>query len=222
MSSGLGGVYPPGYPVGKVTAVVRDPGQPLLAVEAEPLAGLDRDPEVLLVWFDNVVVEPEPEPTAKHSRADACRQAPARSARAGTRATPTARTAPAHAAGDASLPTRPRSRRTRRPHRHPLRAPAPQPEAAAETPPPGGTRMMRGTRTNFGWAASSRSRCVALTATVAAAAGAGSNCSGPIFVALTVLWFCLLSPRLLGLCSTPGAPGSRSTASAACCSASTR
>ena len=61
VSSGLGGVYPPGYPVAKVTAVVRDPGQPLLAVEAAPLAGLDRDPEVLLVWFDNAIVEPEPE-----------------------------------------------------------------------------------------------------------------------------------------------------------------
>ncbi|HEU5468660.1 MAG TPA: rod shape-determining protein MreC [Steroidobacteraceae bacterium] len=64
VSSGLGGVYPPGYPVGRVTAVTRDPGQPLLAVEAEPLAGLDRDPEVLLVWFDNEVLEPEPEPEA--------------------------------------------------------------------------------------------------------------------------------------------------------------
>ena len=62
VSSGLGGVYPPGYPVGRVTAVIRDPGQPLLAVEAEPLAALDRDPEVLLVWFDNAVVEPEAEP----------------------------------------------------------------------------------------------------------------------------------------------------------------
>ncbi|MDP9199766.1 MAG: rod shape-determining protein MreC [Pseudomonadota bacterium] len=62
VSSGLGGVYPPGYPVGKVTSVVRDPSQPLLMIEAEPLAGLDRDPEVLLVWFDNAVVEPEPGP----------------------------------------------------------------------------------------------------------------------------------------------------------------
>jgi rod shape-determining protein MreC len=64
VSSGLGGVYPPGYPVAKVTSVVRDPGQPLLAVEAEPLAGLDRDPEVLLVWFDNTIVEPEPQAAA--------------------------------------------------------------------------------------------------------------------------------------------------------------
>jgi rod shape-determining protein MreC len=61
VSSGLGGVYPPGYPVGKVTSVVRDPSQPLLAIEAAPLAGLDRDPEILLVWFDNAVVEPEAE-----------------------------------------------------------------------------------------------------------------------------------------------------------------
>ena len=61
VSSGLGGVYPPGYRVGKVTAVTRDSGQPLLAVEAEPLAGLDRDPEVLLVWFDNRVTEPPDE-----------------------------------------------------------------------------------------------------------------------------------------------------------------
>ena len=64
VSSGLGGVYPPGYPVAKVTEVTRDTGQPLLAVEAEPLAGLDRDPEVLLVWFDREVTDPEAEPAA--------------------------------------------------------------------------------------------------------------------------------------------------------------
>jgi rod shape-determining protein MreC len=69
VSSGLGGVYPPGYPVGKVTNVVRDPAQPLLAIEAEPAAALDRDPEVLLVWFDREVVEPEaaPDPAAPAS-----------------------------------------------------------------------------------------------------------------------------------------------------------
>ena len=60
VSSGLGGVFPPGYPVGKVTAVQRDPSQPLLSVTAAPLAALDSDPEVLLVWFDATVVEPGP------------------------------------------------------------------------------------------------------------------------------------------------------------------
>src|SRR4029453_15787748 len=61
VSSGLGGVYPPGYPVAKVPGGTRDSGQPLLAGQAEPLAGLDRDPEVLLVWFDREVAEPEEE-----------------------------------------------------------------------------------------------------------------------------------------------------------------
>ena len=74
VSSGLGGVYPPGYPVAKVTAVTRDSGQPLLEVEAEPLAGLDRDPEVLLVWFDNVVLEP---PAESEAAAPAAAPAPA-------------------------------------------------------------------------------------------------------------------------------------------------
>jgi rod shape-determining protein MreC len=79
VSSGLGGVYPPGYPVGKVTSVVRDPAQPLLAIEAEPLAALDRDPEVLLVWFDNEVVEPEEDttPTAAPTPAPAPASTPA-------------------------------------------------------------------------------------------------------------------------------------------------
>jgi rod shape-determining protein MreC len=79
VSSGLGGVYPPGYPVAKVTGVVRDPGQPLLAVEAEPLAGLDRDPEILLVWFDREVVEPAEEtPEPAPAPAAAATQAPVR------------------------------------------------------------------------------------------------------------------------------------------------
>jgi rod shape-determining protein MreC len=58
VSSGLGGVFPPGYPVATVGEIVRDPAQALLGVQALPLARLDRDPEVLLVWFDNVVAEP--------------------------------------------------------------------------------------------------------------------------------------------------------------------
>jgi len=60
VSSGLGGVFPPGYPVARVAEVVRDPAEPLLSVGVTPLAHLDRDPEVLLVWFDNRIVEPEP------------------------------------------------------------------------------------------------------------------------------------------------------------------
>jgi rod shape-determining protein MreC len=50
VSSGLGGVFPSGYPVGKVLEVHRQPGQSFAEVIAEPLAKLDRDREVLLVW----------------------------------------------------------------------------------------------------------------------------------------------------------------------------
>jgi len=79
VSSGLGGVYPPGYPVGRVTSVERDPSQPLLSIAAIPLAGLDHDPEILLVWFDSTIVEPEPaaapeapapQPAAEAARGD--------------------------------------------------------------------------------------------------------------------------------------------------------
>jgi rod shape-determining protein MreC len=59
VSSGLGGVFPPGYPVATVSEVHSDPAEPLLSVSATPLAQLDRDPEVLLVWFDNRIIEPE-------------------------------------------------------------------------------------------------------------------------------------------------------------------
>jgi len=58
--------------------------------------------------------------------------------------------------------------------------------------------MMRGIRTNFGWG-----RVLGLTlAALAASVAPLPEWLGlyrPDFVALTVLWFCLLSPRLLGL-----------------------
>jgi rod shape-determining protein MreC len=52
VSSGLGGVYPPGLPVGRISELRRDPSQPLAIVTAEPAAALDRDREVLLVWYE--------------------------------------------------------------------------------------------------------------------------------------------------------------------------
>ena len=80
--------------------------------------------------------------------------------------------------------------------------------------------MMRGSRTNFGWG-----RVVGLTVFALAASVAPLPSFlepyRPNFVALTVLWFCLLSPRLLGL-TYAWCAGSRSTAFRASCSASTR
>jgi len=50
VSSGLGGVFPAGYPVARVVDVIRRPDQPFAEVIAEPVSSLDRDREVLLVW----------------------------------------------------------------------------------------------------------------------------------------------------------------------------
>lgn len=50
ISSGLGGVFPSGYPVGHVREVERQPGQQFADIFVEPAAKLDRAREVLLVW----------------------------------------------------------------------------------------------------------------------------------------------------------------------------
>jgi rod shape-determining protein MreC len=50
ISSGLGGVFPPGYPVARVVEVKRRPDQPFAEIIAEPVSLLDREREVLLVW----------------------------------------------------------------------------------------------------------------------------------------------------------------------------
>jgi rod shape-determining protein MreC len=50
VSSGLGGVFPAGYPVGRVAEVRLRPDQSFAEIIAEPTSLLDRDREVLLVW----------------------------------------------------------------------------------------------------------------------------------------------------------------------------
>lgn len=51
VTSGLGGVFPPGYPVARVTEVHKDTVEPLAHVRAVPFAHLDTDREVMLIWF---------------------------------------------------------------------------------------------------------------------------------------------------------------------------
>ncbi len=58
--------------------------------------------------------------------------------------------------------------------------------------------MMHGTRINFGWGRVVVLTVIALAATVVPLPELLEPFR-PNFVALTVLWFCLLSPRLLGL-----------------------
>ncbi len=50
VTSGLGGRFPAGYPVAKVSSVSNEPGEPFATLQARPSANLDRSREVLLVW----------------------------------------------------------------------------------------------------------------------------------------------------------------------------
>jgi rod shape-determining protein MreC len=50
VSSGLGGHYPQGYPVGVVTQFDRDPAEPFAHVAARTAADLNHGHEVLLYW----------------------------------------------------------------------------------------------------------------------------------------------------------------------------
>ncbi len=57
VSSGLGGRFPKGYPVGTVTTVRHDPGQAFAVVSARPMANLDRSRHVLLVFTADISEE---------------------------------------------------------------------------------------------------------------------------------------------------------------------
>ncbi len=64
ITSGLGGVFPSGYPVARVSEVRPDSTQPYATVIATPLAHLNRAREVLLVWPDDPRSD-LPEPVAE-------------------------------------------------------------------------------------------------------------------------------------------------------------
>jgi rod shape-determining protein MreC len=71
ISTGIGGVFPRGYPVAEVTRVDRTAAATFALVDARPTARLDRNREVLLVWFTPPVAEaaeaapPAAEPAAE-------------------------------------------------------------------------------------------------------------------------------------------------------------
>ncbi len=100
VTSGLGGVFPAGIPVGKVTETSRSPDDLLAHVRAAPSARLDRTRHVLALWFDPanpaaprrpelldtlpparvadpVIHEPEPPGQATQNAAPATRPPPA-------------------------------------------------------------------------------------------------------------------------------------------------
>jgi rod shape-determining protein MreC len=50
VTSGLGGRFPPNYPVARVERVVADPNEAFLNITAQPMAELDHGRLVLLIW----------------------------------------------------------------------------------------------------------------------------------------------------------------------------
>ena len=54
VSSGLGGVFPEGYPVATVTSIYRNEGRPFSEVYVSPIAELDRIRLLILLWRQEV------------------------------------------------------------------------------------------------------------------------------------------------------------------------
>jgi rod shape-determining protein MreC len=134
VTSGLGGVFPPGYPVARITEVHKDAVQPLAHVRAAPFAHLETDSEVMLIWFrhdspaaplkerngelttGNRAIQPLPAPARPTPPAEAAPKAPPAAAKkASAAAKPAKRTAAAKGgAARAKAPASPR-----RPQRSP-------------------------------------------------------------------------------------------------------
>lgn len=57
-TSGLGGRFPPGYPVARVSSVIHDPGEPFARVTAAPVAQLQRSRHFLLLFPPATPVAP--------------------------------------------------------------------------------------------------------------------------------------------------------------------
>lgn len=70
MSSGLGGVYPEGYPVAEITEIDRDERLQYARVSARPFAQLDRIRTVLLLWPPSATEQPVYDETESTNNVD--------------------------------------------------------------------------------------------------------------------------------------------------------
>jgi rod shape-determining protein MreC len=69
VSSGLGGIFPPGYPVAQVVDIVNDPNEGFLEIKAKPAAQINHSKQVLLIWPGQLLPAPAPkEPSKKETK----------------------------------------------------------------------------------------------------------------------------------------------------------
>ncbi len=102
VTSGLGGGFPSGYPVGTVAEVKRDPAASLADVDVKPAAALDRSRELLFVWLKAppAALAPAAPPAAAAASAAHAAQAPVPVAtQTPAAAQPPVKPSPASAAG---------------------------------------------------------------------------------------------------------------------------
>lgn len=73
VTSGMGGRFPPGYPVAQVSTVMADANEPFLEISATPNAKLDYAKQVLLIWSvaDGPLAQPLPKDAQKTDEAKA-------------------------------------------------------------------------------------------------------------------------------------------------------
>lgn len=100
VTSGLGGRFPAGYPVGIVASVKKDPGESFAQVIAKPAAELERNNEVLMVW-----PHLQPEETATPEASSSADGTKAQPGAPGT--TPSTATATATATANTTKPNAP-------------------------------------------------------------------------------------------------------------------
>ncbi len=62
ITSGLGGVFPEGYPVATITSVGVSKGQPLASIKAKPAVDLSTMRYVLLLWYEDDQQDPNARP----------------------------------------------------------------------------------------------------------------------------------------------------------------
>ena len=118
ISSGIGGTFPFGYPVARVTRIINDPNEAFLDILAQPIAHLGHNREVLLIWPSRTapdqIQRPAPangapaplseSPASRHATTAAQHVPTVRVVPAKRGASPTKNTAPTTPAQTATVP----------------------------------------------------------------------------------------------------------------------
>jgi rod shape-determining protein MreC len=104
VTSGLGGGFPAGYPVGTVAEVKRDPAASLADVDVKPAAALDRSRELMFVWLKPAA--PAKAAPAGTAPVAAAAPGPAAASAPALSPAPVAKASAVHPASDASKPAK--------------------------------------------------------------------------------------------------------------------